>query len=54
HFKQASFAKPQDSAARADSGSQASNTPQLGSKTVFRGLNSSLKLLISNCSFFIL
>ncbi|MBA0716291.1 hypothetical protein Golax_015133 [Gossypium laxum] len=37
HFKQASFAKPQDSAARADSGSQASNTPQLGSKTVFRG-----------------
>ncbi|KAA3472924.1 light-inducible protein CPRF2-like isoform X2 [Gossypium australe] len=33
----ASFAKPQDSAARADSGSQASNTPQLGSKTVSRG-----------------
>ncbi|MBA0861471.1 hypothetical protein Goshw_028100 [Gossypium schwendimanii] len=34
----ASFAKPQDSAARADSGSQASNTPQLGSKTVSRGV----------------
>ncbi|KAB2005617.1 hypothetical protein ERO13_D11G259400v2 [Gossypium hirsutum] len=33
----ASFAKPQDSAARADSGSQTSNTPQLGSKTVSRG-----------------
>nr|KJB44878.1 hypothetical protein B456_007G277300 [Gossypium raimondii] len=33
----ASFAKPQDSAARADSGPQASNTPQLGSKTVSRG-----------------
>ncbi|TYG58518.1 hypothetical protein ES288_D08G229500v1 [Gossypium darwinii] len=48
----ASFAKPQDSAARANSGSQASNAPQLGSKTVSRGLNSSLKLLMSNCSFF--
>ncbi|TYG95719.1 hypothetical protein ES288_A11G290700v1 [Gossypium darwinii] len=43
----ASFAKPQDSATRADRGSQASNTPQLGSKTVSRRLNSSLKLLIS-------
>ncbi|TYH79695.1 hypothetical protein ES332_D03G081000v1 [Gossypium tomentosum] len=49
---QASFAKPQDSAARGSSGSQASNAPQLGSKTVSRGLNSSLKLLINNCSFF--
>ncbi|KAH1083395.1 hypothetical protein J1N35_023156 [Gossypium stocksii] len=33
----ASFAKPQDSAARTDSGSQASNIPQLRSKTVSRG-----------------
>ncbi|KAL1162171.1 hypothetical protein V6Z11_A07G184300 [Gossypium hirsutum] len=49
-----SFVKPQDSTARADSGSQAFNVPQLGSKTVSRCLNSSLKLVMSNCSFSIL
>ncbi|KAK8289265.1 hypothetical protein V6Z12_D07G180800 [Gossypium hirsutum] len=49
--KKDSFAKPQDSIARTDSGSQAFNVPQLGSKTVSRCLNSSLKLLMSNCSF---
>ncbi|XP_012485317.1 uncharacterized protein LOC105799350 isoform X2 [Gossypium raimondii] len=49
--KKDSFAKPQDSIARTDSGSQAFNVPQLGSKTVSRCLNSSLKLLMSSCSF---
>ncbi|KAE8729678.1 Light-inducible protein CPRF2 [Hibiscus syriacus] len=47
----ASIATPQDTAGRADSGSQASNTAQLGSKTVLKGLGSSPKLHMSNCSF---
>ncbi|KAE8688486.1 Light-inducible protein CPRF2 [Hibiscus syriacus] len=36
-MSRASFVKPQDSAARADSGSQASNTLQLGSKATSKG-----------------
>ncbi|XWS57680.1 hypothetical protein CRYUN_Cryun09bG0194200 [Craigia yunnanensis] len=36
-MSRASFVKPQDSPARADSGSQASNTPQLGSKAASKG-----------------
>ncbi|MBA0680884.1 hypothetical protein Goari_012560 [Gossypium aridum] len=37
HFKQASFVKPQDSAVRADSGSQASDTPQSVSIATSKG-----------------
>ena len=36
---QASFGKPQDSLARTDSGSQASNTSQSGSQATFKGLH---------------
>ncbi|KAK5842670.1 hypothetical protein PVK06_005053 [Gossypium arboreum] len=42
---QASFAKSQDSTARANSGSQASNAPQLGSKIVSRALFSGPNLI---------
>ncbi|XP_038992004.1 light-inducible protein CPRF2-like isoform X1 [Hibiscus syriacus] len=42
-MSRASFVKPQDSAARADSGSQASNTLQTGSKATSKGLKSSVR-----------